>query len=173
MISSLGEIFERHNIETCAVAGHSFGSIVAGYVGLQWNELKTLDSSLHLLTANVIIECTCSWAAASFPERVQLLILIDPVCLLLWYVHACSQAGSYLTFLTSHSTNQQYTFCTQQPPRRGRQLPLPPPEHQPPEALGQGPDRPLLRDHGRARPAPAFLVVSDGECDGGCIRPVR
>lgn len=43
------------NIYSCAVAGHSFGSIVAG------------------------------WAAAAFPQHVQQLILIDPVCLLLCF----------------------------------------------------------------------------------------
>ena len=52
-VESLAEIFSLHSIAHCAVAGHSFGSIVAG------------------------------WAAAAFPSQVQQLVLIDPVCLLL------------------------------------------------------------------------------------------
>lgn len=52
-VESLAEILCLHSIAHCAVAGHSFGSIVAG------------------------------WAAAAFPSQVQQLVLIDPVCLLL------------------------------------------------------------------------------------------
>lgn len=52
-VESLAEILSLHSIAHCAVAGHSFGSIVAG------------------------------WAVAAFPSQVQQLVLIDPVCLLL------------------------------------------------------------------------------------------
>jgi len=52
-VESLAEILSLHSIAHCAVAGHSFGSIVAG------------------------------WAAAAFPSQVRQLVLIDPVCLLL------------------------------------------------------------------------------------------
>ncbi len=52
-VESLAEILALHQITRCSVAGHSFGSIVAG------------------------------WAAAAFPEQVQQLVLVDPVCLLL------------------------------------------------------------------------------------------
>lgn len=52
-VQSLAEIFALHSISKCAVAGHSFGSIIAG------------------------------WAATAFPQHVKQLVLIDPVCLLL------------------------------------------------------------------------------------------
>lgn len=54
MVQAVEEVMQRHGIQGMCVSGHSFGSIVAG------------------------------WMAKALHDKVKQLVLIDPVCLLLW-----------------------------------------------------------------------------------------
>lgn len=54
LVAAMAEATARHGVKDFVVAGHSFGSIVAG------------------------------WVYSAFPARVKQMIFIDPVCFLLW-----------------------------------------------------------------------------------------
>ena len=54
MIKAVEEMTDRQGIDEYCAAGHSFGSVVAG------------------------------WVAREMPHRVKQLVLLDPICLLLW-----------------------------------------------------------------------------------------
>jgi pimeloyl-ACP methyl ester carboxylesterase len=59
MVKELREALARHGIQKCVVAGHSFGTIAAG------------------------------WMAMDLPQHVEQLVLINPVCFLLRRVRFC------------------------------------------------------------------------------------